>query len=77
MLLELRQSADDSAGLVHCGADVSLLSQYAAEEEVGWLPGGCVGLLRRSVPALMLLFHLAIHFPQSPVLRVTASALVV
>ena len=41
MLLELRQSLADSAGLFHCGADVSLVSQYAAEQEVrvdlGWL----------------------------------------
>ena len=28
MLLELRQSAADSAGELHCGASVKLLSQY-------------------------------------------------
>ena len=38
MLLELRQSVEDSAGLLHCGANVSLISQYAAEEEVLFPP---------------------------------------
>lgn len=47
VLLELQQSPLDSAGSLHCGANVSLLSQYAAEEEVLFPPMTMLRVLPR------------------------------
>lgn len=49
VLLELQQSAEDSAGILHCGANVSLLSQFAAEQEVMFPPMTMLRVVPRHV----------------------------